>query len=121
MLPHLAYADDVHAALVEAGVPPELVSISANREIAERELIAIFSWDDVVLRWSSDAGWRHEAPQSGGPLPLDRVSSPVAVVAVVQSLVGGQPPIESNDRWGGAEYLELAISRWKQPHAASVR
>ncbi|MZE53124.1 hypothetical protein GTY86_17925, partial [Streptomyces sp. SID5770] len=62
MLPHLSYADAVHAALVDAGIAPDMLTASALGSDVRHELIAVFSWADMTLRWSSEIGWRHEAP-----------------------------------------------------------
>ncbi|MEU0375619.1 hypothetical protein ABZ070_37170 [Streptomyces sp. NPDC006283] len=114
MLPHLPYADAVHVALVNAGIAPDTLTVSAPDSEGHRKLIAVFSWADITLRWSSDSGWRHEAPHRGGPLPLNPFAAPAAVVTTVALLADGHPPIAYRERWAGARSLAVAIGDWEQ-------
>ncbi|MER7820666.1 hypothetical protein [Streptomyces sp. NPDC096153] len=114
MLPHLPYADAVHAALVDAGIAPDTLTASASDSGVSRELIAVFSWGDITLRWSSDTGWRHEAPHCGGRLPLNQFAAPAAVVTAVVLLADGHPPVACRERWAEARSLAVAIGDWEQ-------
>ncbi|MER7820221.1 hypothetical protein [Streptomyces sp. NPDC096153] len=114
MLPHLSYADAVHAALVDAGIAPETLTASASDFDVSCELIAVFSWADITLRWSSGTGWRHEAPHCGGRLPLNQFADPAAVVIAVALLADGHPPVACRDRWAEARSLAVAIGDWEQ-------
>ncbi|MGW8358051.1 hypothetical protein [Streptomyces wedmorensis] len=114
MLPHLSYADAVHAALVDADISPDTLTASASDTDGLRELIAVFSWADIMLRWSSETGWRHEAPHCGGPLPLDQLAAPAAVVSTVSLLIDSHPPVACRGRWAEARFLAVAIGDWEQ-------
>ncbi|MEV6333068.1 hypothetical protein [Streptomyces sp. NPDC051909] len=121
MLPHLAYADAVHAALVDAGNAPDTLTVSAPDTGVRHELIAVFSWAGITLRWSSETGWRHEAPHCGGPLPLDQFATPTAVVTAAALLTNGRPPVPCRERWAQARSLAVAIGDWEQHPAREGR
>jgi hypothetical protein len=105
MFPHLPYADAVHAALADANLAPDTLSV--NAPVFNRELTALLQWDDLALRWSSEVGWRYEAALSGGTLPLDRFAAPAAITAIVACLQQGQQPVASCERWCDAQSLSL--------------
>lgn len=112
MLPHLSYADAVHATLVDAERVPDNFTVSARA--SRRELVVAMHWKDVAVRWSSEEGCRHDAPQSGGLLSLDRFAAPSAIAATVGCLLVGQQPIARQERWDDARRLDLAITEWER-------
>ncbi|MCX5233065.1 hypothetical protein [Streptomyces sp. NBC_00233] len=120
MLPHLSYADAVHAALVDAGIAPDTLTASAPDTDDRRELIAVFSWTGITLRWSSETGWRHEAQHRGGPLSVDQFAAPAAVATAVALLADGRPPVKHRERWTGARSLAVAIGDWEQTTPPSL-
>ncbi|MGW8955827.1 hypothetical protein [Streptomyces sp. NPDC055709] len=119
MLPHLSYADAIHAALVSAGLVPETLIANAPDPYVSCELSIVFSWEDITLRWSSDTGWRHEAPHCGGPLPLNLFAAPAAVVAAVALLADGHPPVTCRERWDDAASFAVALGDWEQSLSSS--
>ncbi|MFI8294077.1 hypothetical protein ACIGBL_33580 [Streptomyces sp. NPDC085614] len=120
MLLHLTYADAVHTALVDAGIAPATLTVNAPDSDVRRELIAALSWADITLRWSSETGWRHEAPHCGGPLPLDQFAAPAAVVTAVALLADGYTPVTCRERWAEARSLAVAIGNWEQSLSSSL-
>lgn len=109
MMPHLPYADAVHAALTAAGHTPATVHAY---EDDRGDLIARYEWPDVevVLLWTSGTGWRYEAPSGGGPLFVDTIADPAALAEAVALIADGRPPHRSTARWTNAPVLDRALS-----------
>ncbi|WP_143650998.1 hypothetical protein [Streptomyces phaeoluteigriseus] len=110
MLPHLTYADAVHAALTNADLVPDTLTV--NAPVDTDDLTVLLQWNDMAIRWSSEAGWRHESAHSSGPLPLDRFADPAALISTAALLQQGQQPVTHHKRWAAAQLLDRAISDW---------
>ncbi|MFE9500761.1 hypothetical protein [Streptomyces collinus] len=110
MLPHLTYADAIHTALTDAEMAPDTLTV--NAPAGKIEMTILLQWNDVTLRWSSEAGWRHEAAHSSGPLPLDHFAAPAAITTTAALLRQGQQPVTHHKRWDAAQFVDRAISSW---------
>ncbi|WP_329368892.1 hypothetical protein OG896_24990 [Streptomyces sp. NBC_00669] len=104
--PYLPYLDAVHEALTEAGYTPASLTASPATTGPDEEFVALLSWPDMQLRWSSLDGWRHEAGHCGGELFVERLAAPDAITTCVALLGDGHPPLSSRVRWHRAAEVE---------------
>ncbi|WP_031010699.1 hypothetical protein [Streptomyces sp. NRRL F-5727] len=109
MMPHLPYADAVHAALTEADLAPETLSAT---ETDDGQFVVLIEWPTVrtSLRWHSGTGWRHSAPHCGGPMFVDHLADPAAIAEAAGLLLDGFPPHTTRARWTGAPTLDRALA-----------
>lgn len=127
-LPHLPYGDAVHAALVEAGLAPDVVEAGLRTEDPRRgrELYLTLSWlpghPDVdgglwprgmQLAWSHLIGWsaHHDTVRV---LLVDEAAAPALLVdAVLHLATEGLDcvwePADRTAKWEHARALDLAL------------
>ncbi|MCZ4605251.1 hypothetical protein O3S80_16155 [Streptomyces sp. Lzd4kr] len=128
-LPHLPYADAVHAALAEVVMVPDLLETGVRQEHprSKRELFLRLQWlpghDDLVpaaaqadgltVEWSHLAGWSVRCGDALAVLDVDELADPatVAEAAMHAALCGldctcEKPPA---GRWDQALVLDIAL------------
>ncbi|MDX3024041.1 hypothetical protein [Streptomyces acidiscabies] len=129
-LPHLPYADAVHAALVALAVVPDVLEAGVRRESdSPRHLLfARLEWlpghDDLVpdagraegltVEWSHPGGWSARIGADLVVLDVDEIAGPevVADAALHAALCGLRCACERPDgatRWTNAIYLDVAL------------
>ncbi|MFI8531094.1 hypothetical protein ACIGMX_12675 [Streptomyces aquilus] len=136
-LPHLPYADAVHAALRAVEVVPDLVEVGVRTETFEgqRELFARLEWlpghDDLVaadvaaaglvVQWSHIAGWSVCAGADVEVLEADDLADPALIAdAALHAAVYGLAekwviPFEA--RWQHARELDIALAQFDEREA----
>lgn len=124
-LPHLAYGDAVHAALVAADLAPDVVEAGVRTEEPGGfgELFLTVSWlpghplcDPVGLDllWSHLTGWSVRADGTVRMLFVDGLAAPGVLAEVVLHLVVDGPdcgysPPPTVARWEHADALDPAL------------
>ncbi|PZG97830.1 hypothetical protein C1I97_25175 [Streptomyces sp. NTH33] len=133
-LPHLPYADAVHAALAAAAMPPAVLEVGvrdAQPEAKRRApvLFMRFVWpvgstlltDDVrskglTLAWSHVTGWSaHNAADDAELLEVDPLADPRLIAMAALDLAEQDlsllwsPPDGTAGRWSEAVYLDIAL------------
>ncbi|NUP19847.1 MAG: hypothetical protein HOZ81_27965 [Streptomyces sp.] len=136
-LPHLPYADAVHAALRAVEVVPDLVEVGVRTETfdGQRELFARLEWlpghDDLVpadvqaaglvVHWSHLAGWSVCAGADVVVLDADDLADPALIAdAALHAAVYGLAekwviPFEA--RWQYARELDSALVEFDEREA----
>ncbi|KRV48806.1 hypothetical protein AQ490_23345 [Wenjunlia vitaminophila] len=127
-LPHVAYAEAVHAALTAAGLTRSTLEV---RSTYDRELTLACTWPasapvlnraqwarGMRLWWSSARGWTVDDPATGDAriLLLDALASPdaiteAAILLATQGLDADLPRVGT--RWSHAQALDIALSHWE--------
>lgn len=129
-LPHLPYADAVHAALVALALVPDVLEAGVRRESdsVRQLLFARLEWlpghDDLVpdagraegltVEWSHPGGWSARTGTDLAVLDVDEIAHPdvVADAALHAALCGLRCACERPDgaaRWEQAVYLDVAL------------
>ncbi|MFJ9382117.1 hypothetical protein, partial [Streptomyces sp. NPDC101455] len=129
-LPHLRYADAVHAALCAFEVLPDFLDMGLRVEDLHgpRELYIRLEWlpghDDLVpdalskaglvVRWSHLAGWSACSGDEVADIDVDELADPVTVAdaAMHAALCGLDCACEKSPlgRWEHAVYLDIALA-----------
>lgn len=123
-LPHLLYADAVHADLADAGMPPEVLEVGV-RGTSSPVLFMRFVWTagsarldsgvpGLVLAWSHVAGWSAHSADAAELLDVDPLADPLvlalaALDLAAQPLAGPWSPPDGAGRWPQAPALDAAL------------
>jgi hypothetical protein len=136
-VPHAAYGEAVHAALIEAAAVPDGTSITTELTgTGSRNLLVTCTWlkghpaldsgwhRGMRIVWRHAHGWFVEDPNTllSRSLPVPLLADPAAVAAVaVEAATAGMyddldRPVDlpgSNTEWAQARQLDKALADWE--------